>query len=48
MYKLAVIGDKDSIISFKVLGVDIYPVDFTEDTDELANNIKKSNRTPSI
>lgn len=41
MYKLAVIGDKDSIISFKVLGVDIYPVNFTEDTEELANNIKK-------
>ena len=41
MYKLAVVGDKDSIISFKVLGVDVYPIDFISDTEELTNRIKK-------
>ena len=25
MYKLAVIGDRDSILAFKALGVNVYP-----------------------
>lgn len=41
MYKLAVIGDKDSIISFKVLGVDIYPVEYLENEEQLALRLKK-------
>lgn len=41
MYKLAIIGDKDSIISFKVLGVDIYPVEFLENEEQLALKLKK-------
>lgn len=26
MYKVAVVGDKDSVLAFKALGVDVYPV----------------------
>ena len=26
MYKVAVVGDKDSILAFKALGVDVFPV----------------------
>ena len=26
MYKVAVVGDKDSILGFKALGIDVYPV----------------------
>ena len=26
MFKVAVVGDKDSILAFKALGVDVYPV----------------------
>ncbi|NLV89434.1 MAG: V-type ATP synthase subunit F, partial [Tissierellia bacterium] len=26
MYKVAVVGDKDSILGFKALGVDVFPV----------------------
>lgn len=26
MYKIAVVGDKDSILAFKALGVDVFPV----------------------
>ncbi|ETA79841.1 V-type ATP synthase subunit F [Youngiibacter fragilis] len=26
MYKIGVVGDKDSILAFKALGVDVYPV----------------------
>lgn len=41
MYKLAVVGDKDSIISFKLLGVDVYPVNYTDDVENLSNDLKK-------
>ena len=27
MHKIGVVGDKDSILSFKALGIDVYPVD---------------------
>lgn len=26
MYKIGVVGDKDSILSFKAIGIDVYPV----------------------
>lgn len=41
MYKLAVVGDKDSVISFKLLGVDVYPVNYTENTEVLSNELKR-------
>ena len=37
-YKLAVIGDKDSILGFKTIGVDTYPV---TNSDEALKAIKK-------
>ena len=30
MYKIAVIGDRDSVLGFRALGLDVFP---TEDTD---------------
>lgn len=41
MYKLAVVGDKDSISPFKVLGVDVYPIEFSENEEELESRVKK-------
>ncbi len=38
MYKLAVLGDKDSIYGFAALGLDIYPV---EDPQEGAKTLRK-------
>lgn len=42
MYKIGVIGDKDSILAFKALGVDVFPVVGLEETrktlDTLARN----------
>jgi V/A-type H+-transporting ATPase subunit F len=26
MYKIGVVGDKDSILAFKAIGIDVYPV----------------------
>ncbi|MFA9398821.1 MAG: V-type ATP synthase subunit F [Clostridiaceae bacterium] len=32
MYKIGVVGDKDSILAFKALGIDVYPVSNMEET----------------
>lgn len=41
MYKIATIGDKDTVLSFKALGIDIYIVeDF--DSDEILNQKLKA------
>ena len=38
MYKIAVLGDRDSIFGFAALGLDIYPV---EELQEAANTLKE-------
>ncbi len=42
MYKIAVIGDKDSVLAFKALGVDVYTVNHQDEArrtvDSLAAN----------
>ena len=38
MYKIAVLGDRDSIYGFAALGIDIYPVN---NADEAAKTLKK-------
>lgn len=42
MYKIGVIGDKDSILPFKALGVEVFPIIGVEEArrtlDTLANN----------
>lgn len=34
MYRIAVIGDRDSIYGFAALGLDIYPVEYGQDASE--------------
>lgn len=31
MYKIGVVGDKDSVLAFKALGIDVYPVSDIEE-----------------
>ena len=42
MYKIGVVGDKDSVLAFKAIGIDVYPVVEVEDArktiDKLAVN----------
>lgn len=42
MYKIAVIGDKNSVLAFKALGIDVYTVNAADEArktvDTLANN----------
>ena len=43
MYKVAVIGDKDSIYGFSLLGLDIYPTDDIEDKPQLLKKLCSGN-----
>lgn len=41
MYKVAVIGDKDSILAFKALGVEVYTAVDGKDAKELVDRLAK-------
>lgn len=43
MYKVAVIGDKDSILAFKALGVDVYTAVDGEDAKKLVDELAEKN-----
>ena len=43
MYKVAVIGDKDSILGFKALGVDTFPVYDKVEARRIINTIARDN-----
>ena len=43
MYKVAVMGDKDSIYGFALLGLDIYPTDSNTDKPQLLKRLCNSN-----
>lgn len=41
MYKIAVLGDKDSVLGFKVLGLDVFPVETVEDAKSTLHRLAK-------
>lgn len=41
MYKIGVIGDRDSILGFKSLGLDVVPVDAPEETAKAINHMAR-------
>lgn len=41
MYKIGVIGDKDSILGFKALGLSVFPVTESEQASRLINRMAK-------
>lgn len=43
MYKVAVIGDKDSIYGFELLGLDVFPTDNVEDKEKLMKKLCNGN-----
>lgn len=43
MFKIAVIGDKDSILAFKALGVDVFPVYDNEEARRTVDTIARNN-----
>ena len=43
MYKIAVVGDKDSVLGFKALGLDVYPIDSIEEARKTVHGLAKEN-----
>jgi V/A-type H+-transporting ATPase subunit F len=41
MYKVGVIGDKDSILGFKILGLSVFPVTTPEEAAKIINKMAK-------
>ena len=43
MFKIAVVGDKDSILAFKALGVDVFSVYNSEEARKIVDTIARNN-----
>lgn len=43
MYKIGVVGDKDSILGFKALGLSVFPVTEPEQASRLINRLAREN-----
>lgn len=43
MYKIAVIGDADSVLGFKALGLDVYPVESVDQAKSTIHRLAKEN-----
>lgn len=41
MYKIAVLGDKDSVLGFKALGLDVFPVESMEEARRTLHALAK-------
>lgn len=41
MYKIAVMGDSDSVLGFKALGLDVYPVESVEEARKTLRRLAK-------
>ena len=43
MYKIAIVGDKDSVLAFKILGVDVYISLDAQEARKIIDRISKKN-----
>lgn len=43
MYKIAVVGDKDSVLGFKALGLDVYPVERADEAKKVVYSLAREN-----
>ena len=43
MYKIAVMGDSDSVLGFKALGLDVYPVESADEGRRTLHRLAKEN-----
>lgn len=43
MYNIAVLGDRDSVMGFKVLGLHVYPAETTEEARSILHKLAKEN-----
>ncbi len=42
-YKIAALGDRDSVMGFKALGLDVFPADSAEDARAILHRLAKEN-----
>lgn len=42
-YKIAALGDRDSVLGFRALGLDVYPVERLEDAKTVLHRLAKEN-----
>lgn len=43
MHKIGVVGDKDSVLAFKALGIDVYPAAEPEEARKIIDNLAREN-----
>ncbi len=43
MYKIAVVGDKDSVLGFKALGLEVHPVEHVDQARKAVHTLAKEN-----
>ena len=43
MYKIAVVGDKDSVLGFKALGLEVHPVEHVDQARKTVHALAKEN-----
>jgi len=43
MYKIGVVGDKDSVLAFKAIGIDVYPVVEAEEARKVIDKLAYNN-----
>ena len=43
MFKIAVVGDKDSVLAFRALGVDVFTVFESDDARRVVDTIARDN-----
>ncbi|WP_066823636.1 V-type ATP synthase subunit F [Clostridium tepidiprofundi] len=43
MYKIGVVGDKDSVLAFKAIGIDVYPVVEAEEARKVVDKLAYNN-----
>ena len=43
MYKIGVVGDKDSVLAFKAIGIDVYPVSYIEEARKTIDKMAANN-----
>ena len=41
MYKIAVLGDRDSVLGFKALGLDVFPAETVDEAKDILNQLAK-------
>ena len=41
MYKIAVVGDRDSVLGFKALGLDVYPAETAEEARPILHRLAR-------